>query len=360
MKALPHDLLTELAYETARALGSHEDEAREVARHLVGANLAGHDSHGVGMLPDYVEIAAQGLLVPNVELEAVVDLPALTVLDAKRGFGQWMGHCAMIRGIKQAKANGSCVIGLRNASHIGRIGTYAEQCASAGMISIHFVNVASHEPAVAPFGGREPRFITNPIAIGLPGGHGPACVLDMATSVIALGKARVARNKGIAVPDGSIIDEQGHPTVDPTALVDEKKGALLAFGLHKGSGLAVMCEMLGGAFTGGKTIHPGHVRDGGIINSMLSVVIDADAVTGQTAFVDEIEAIKTYVKSSAPVPGGISVMTPGEPENRARAERLANGIPLDPKSLKDILSAASAAGVKEGLIERVRQEAETD
>lgn len=354
MYNIPHQDLLELTFATAKAIGSHEDEAGEVARHLVGANLAGHDSHGVGMLPDYVRLAEEGLLTPNHDLETVVDLPALLVLDAKRGFGQWMGHLAMRRGIERARQSGSCTVGLRNASHIGRIGTYAEQCAAAGMVSIHFVNVADHEPTVAPFGGSDARLITNPIAVGLPGRDGPTCILDMATSTIALGKARVARNKGVSVPEGCIIDEAGRETTDPTPLVDEKKGALKAFGLHKGSGLAVMCEMLGGALTGGITIQPGQKRRGGIVNSMLSMIVDADAIDGRSAFIAEIEAIRDYVKASPAAPGVEEVLTPGEPENRHRAERLADGIPLDPKSLGDILSAAERIGAASDAIARVR------
>lgn len=355
MQPISETLLTELAFETATAIGSREDEAREVARHLVGANLAGHDSHGVGMLPDYVRMAGDGLLRPNLELQTIVDLPALLILDAGRGFGQWMGRKSMALGIERARTTGACTVGLRNAAHIGRIGTYAEQCALAGMVSIHFVNVADHNPVVAPYGGSDGRLITNPIAIGLPGHEGPSCVLDMATSTIAFGKARVARNKGSAVGDGTLIDELGQPTTDPTALIDEKKGALTAFGLHKGSGLAIMCEMLGGALTGGQTIQPGHQRMGGTMNSMLSIIIDANAITGRNSLIDEVEAIKAYIKDSPPAPGNTEVLTPGEPENRVREIRKAQGIPIDAKSLDDILGAALAAGVRPDMVARVRQ-----
>lgn len=357
MKPIPFGLLTELAEATARALGCHDDEAREVGAHLVGANLAGHDSHGIGMLPTYVELAETGLLIPNRELNTLADLPALLVLDADRGFGQWMGRLAMERGIERAKMAGSCTVALRNSSHIGRIGTYAEQCAASGMVSIHFVNVAGHEPVVAPFGGSDGRFITNPFAVGVPGRGGPSLVLDMATSKIAFGKARVARNKGVPVPDGSLLDESGRPTTDPTALVDDRKGALVAFGDHKGSGLAVLCEVLGGALTGGRTSQPAYPRDDSVINSMLTTIIDVKAMGDIDAFVAEVEAVRRHIKASPPAPGVDEVLMPGEPEARARATRMRDGVPIDPKSLSDILDAAAVAGVDDTLIARVRESA---
>jgi len=357
MKPIAFSLLSELAEATARALGCHEEEAREVGAHLVAANLAGHDSHGIGMLPTYVELAEAGLLVANRRPETVVDLPALLVLDADRGFGQWMRRLAMIAGIERAKKVGACTVALRNSAHIGRIGTYAEQCAAAGMVSIHFVNVAGHDPIVAPFGGTDGRFITNPFAVGVPGRGGPAIVLDMATSKIAFGKARLARNRGVPVADGCILDETGRPTTDPVALVDQHIGSLVAFGEHKGSGLAILCEVLGGALTGGRTSQPAHRRDGSVINSMLTTIIDVSSMADIDRFVDEVEAVCRHIKASPPAAGVAEVLLPGEPEMQAREVRLRDGIPLDAKSLDDILAAARLAGVDEGLIARVRDSA---
>ena len=137
-----------------------------MAEHLVAANLAGHDSHGVGMLPDYVRLLHAGLLVPNQTLETVVDRGAVLVLDAKRGFGQAMAKEAMRRGIAKARELGSVTVALRNSAHIGRIGHWAEQCAEAGMVSVHFVNVADHEPLQAPYGCSDARLGTNPFAVG--------------------------------------------------------------------------------------------------------------------------------------------------------------------------------------------------
>ena len=345
--------LFDLVVLTARAMGSSPAEAQDVAEHLVAANLAGHDSHGVGMLPDYVRMRHEGLLVPNQTLATLVDRGSVLVLDARRGFGQAMAKEAMRRGIAKARELGSATVALRNSSHIGRIGHWAEQCAAAGMVSVHFVNVADHAPLQAPYGCSDSRLGTNPFAIGVPGADGqPLYVLDMATSAIAFGKARVARNKGVPVPEGVLIDAQGRPTTDPTTYVDTKQGALLAFGAHKGSGLAILCEVLGAALTGGATIAPHHPREEGILNSMLSFILDPATLGDPAGIAREGRAIADWVKASPTAPGFTDILMPGEPERRARERRLAEGVPIDDKSLADIETAIESLGVGRAEIDR--------
>lgn len=354
MPNIAADRLADLVLLVARAMGSGEAEARDVADHLVAANLAGHDSHGVGMIPDYVRMLQAGLLVPNQTLVTVADRGAVLVLDARRGFGQAMAKEAMRRGIGRARETGAAVVALRNSAHVGRVGHWAEQCATAGMVSLHFVNVGDHDPLQATFGGSDARLGTNPVAIGVPGGPDgrPAYLLDMATSAIAFGKARVARNKGVPVPEGVLIDAAGRPTTDPTTYVDERKGALLPFGAHKGSGLAILCEVLGAAVTGGMSIAPHVPRHGGIVNSMLSFVLDLDAVGDPGAIEGEARAIGAWVKASPPAPGVEAVLLPGEPEARSRERRLAEGVPIDDKSLADILAAARSLGLADAELDR--------
>lgn len=353
MPLIPHDRLHDLVTLVCRAMGSGEAEARDVADHLVAANLAGHDSHGVGMIPDYVRMRHEGLLVPNQVLRTVVDRGAVLVLDAGRGFGQAMAKEAMRRGIERARAMGCATVALRDSAHVGRVGHWAEQCCAAGMVSVHFVNVADHDPLQAPWACSDARLGTNPFAVGVPGPDGrPLLLLDMATSAIAFGKARVARNKGVPVPEGVLIDETGRLTTDPTRYVDERKGALLAFGGHKGSGLAILCEVLGGAVTGGTTIAPHFARRGGIVNSMLSFILDVAALGGVDAVGREAAAVGDWVKASPAAPGFDEVLLPGEPEARARERRLREGVPIDDKSLADILAAARSLGVAEAELDR--------
>ena len=346
MPTFAHERLHRLASVIVAATGSSEGEASAVADHLVVSNLTGHDSHGVGMLPDYVKNFRAGLLVPNQTLQVLRDVGAVLLLDAGRGYGQTMARDAMHMGAARAKQLGCAVVGLRNASHVGRIGYWAEQCAADGLVSLHFVNVADHDPLQAPFGCAAARLGTNPFCVAIPGADGkPMLLLDMATSAIAFGKARVARNKGVPVPEGVLIDQDGQPTTDPTTYVDTRAGALLSFGLHKGSGLAIFCEILGAALIGGQTIAPHHPRDGGIVNSMFSILVDPAVFGELTAMRHEVQAVVDWIKASPPAPGFEAVLTPGDPENRARAERGHDGVPIDPKSLADILAAGASLGL---------------
>ena len=326
-------------------MGSEEGEAREVADHLVRANLAGHDSHGVGMLPTYVRLLGDGLLVPNQTAETVLDAGALLVIDARRGYGQRMAADAVDRAIAKAKEQGACVLGLRNAAHIGRIGTYAERAANAGCAYVSFVNVADHRDAQATYGAAEARLGTNPFTVGVPGPKGEPMLLDMATTTIAAGKARVAYNKGVPVAEGTLIDAEGRPTTDPTGFMRDKTGALMAFGLHKGSGLAVMCEIMATAVAGGQATH--QPRKGGTLNSMLAIVIDLSKIGDAEAIMASVGATREHVKSARPAPGVSEVLTPGEPERLSAARQNAQGIEVDETSWADIKAAALSLGITE-------------
>ena len=254
MPSLTPQALRALVSLIVRRMGSNAEETEEVADHLVRANLSGHDSHGVGMLPAYVRLLQDGLLVPNQTPHTVLDAGALLVIDARRGFGQRMTADAVRRAIGRARELGACVLALRNASHVGRIGTYGELAARAGCAFTAFVNVADGRDIQAPWACAEPRLGTNPFCAAVPGPDGPSLLLDMATTTIAAGKARVAYNKGAPVPDDCLIDAEGQPTNDPAGFIRDRTGAMLSFGRHKGSGLAVMCEIMAGAIGGGQRV----------------------------------------------------------------------------------------------------------
>ena len=272
MPSLTPQALRALTSLIVGRMGSNAEETEEVADHLVRANLSGHDSHGVGMLPAYVRLLQDGLLVPNQTPHTVLDAGALLVIDARRGFGQRMTADAVRRAIGRARDLGACVLALRNASHVGRIGTYGELAARAGCAFTAFVNVADGRDIQAPWACAEPRLGTNPFCAAVPGPDGPSLLLDMATTTIAAGKARVAYNKGAPVPDDCLIDAEGKPTNDPAGFIRDRTGAMLSFGRHKGSGLAVMCEIMAGAIGGGQRVD--QPVAGGILNSMLATVID--------------------------------------------------------------------------------------
>ena len=324
-------------------MGSADAEATEVADHLVKANLAGHDSHGVGMLPAYVRLLHDKLLVPNQEPATVLDAGALLVIDARRGYGARMAADAVRRAISRAQELGACVLALRNSSHIGRIGTYAELATRNGCAFTAFVNVADHHDIAATFASAEARLGTNPFCTAVPGEDGPAIMLDMATTTIAAGKARVAYNKGVPVPDNCLIDPDGTPTNDPTGFIRDKVGALVTFGAHKGSGMAIMCEIMAAAVAGGQgAFEP---TRGGILNSMLAIVIDMSKLADPATTAARIEGTRAHIKSARPAPGFDEILLPGDPEKRTTARRSEQGIDVDDTTWRDIRTAAASLGI---------------
>jgi uncharacterized oxidoreductase len=331
--------------------GSVEREAQLVAEQLVEANLTGHDSHGVGMLPRYVEALAEGGLRVNQSLTVVTDSGPLLMLDGNAGYGQVMAFDAMRLGIERTAEHGVAVVGLANSHHIGRIGHWAEQCVAEGLVSIHFVNVISR-PVVAPFGGRDARFVTNPFCVGIPMASGEPIVLDFATSRIAMGKVRVAFNKGEQVKPQTLLDARGEPTTDPGALFAEPGGAILPFGEHKGYGMAVVCEILGGALAGGRTLHD-RPASRAIINNMLSFIVDPQRLGTAERLAREAKAFADWVCASPPMAGVDRVKLAGDPERESRRHRTANGIPIDATTWKQVLEAAAAVGVEPAAVERI-------
>ncbi|MGZ8993502.1 MAG: malate/lactate/ureidoglycolate dehydrogenase [Burkholderiaceae bacterium] len=327
-----------------RGFGCNDAEVEAVAGNLIEANLTGHDSHGIGMLPRYVDAYQQRGLVPNQHVRTVLDAGTLLRLDGGAGFGQVIGCEAMELGIARALQHGSCIVALGNSHHLGRIGAWAEQATRAGLISLHLVNVIARS-IVAPYGGADARFGTNPFAAGIPLTGRDPVILDFATSVLAQGKTRVAFNKGELVAPDCLLDDQGRPTREPRFGVNPPFGALLAFGEHKGYGLALLCELLGGALAAGMTHHSEDVTQRRILNGMLTVLIDPAALADRSAFERETLAFIDWVKASPAREGFEPVRIAGEPEREKRAQRTAHGVPVDATTWTEILDAARKLGV---------------
>ncbi len=345
MPTISHDRLAVLGARILTAAGAAEEDAAIVAGHLVEANLRGHDSHGVGMLPHYVRAIAAGLLDPKGH--AAVDDRGGPILgvDGRKGFGQVVAREGTAAGVARAREAGVAVVALRNAFHVGRVGAYGEQAAEAGLVSLHFVNVVGHPPLVAPFRGSDGRFATNPVCLTVPSAGGkPPVVLDFATSLVALGKVRVAMMRGETMPDGVLVDAKGRPTNDPRVMYAEPKGAILPFGLHKGYGLAFLAELLAGALTGGGTVTAVPFEKDRITNNMLSVLLAPARLPGAERFEAEVASAIEHVKASPPADPSLPVLVAGEPELQWRARRLAEGIPVEPATWEEIVAAGASVG----------------
>ena len=332
--------------------GATPANAQQVAANLVMANLSGHDSHGVGMAPRYVDAILEGNLSPNTGVAVKVDTGMLLGLDGQHGFGQVVGVQAMDMAFERVAQHGACIMSLASSHHLGRIGHFAEMAVARGWVSLHFVSVFSR-PVVAPFGGADGRFGTNPCCIGIPLGYGATTqepfVLDFATSRVAQGKMRVAHNEGREVKPGTLIDEHGNPTNKPGVVVvpqsNGRMGALLPFGEYKGFGMAVACELLGGALSGGGTWHKAADGRRAVLNSMLTIVIDPARLGTQMSFAQESLAFVDWLRQSPDAPGSDGVTLAGEPERKARAERLKNGVSVDDATWQEIQASAQKLGL---------------
>jgi LDH2 family malate/lactate/ureidoglycolate dehydrogenase len=341
MPTLSAQSLRSFTTRILHAAGTPLDIAEAVAASLVETNLRGHDSHGVQQLMKYVGKIRDGALVPSARPTIESRRGAVVMVDGGWGFGQVIaaygadlaGDCALEHGIGAAA--------LRRVNHIGRAGEYAQRLAARGMIGIVLASGASAGGSVAPFGGKQRLFGTNPMAWAVPTADGKApLVLDFATSGIAVGKVQLARDQGAQVPPGMLLTADGEPTTDPHAFDDG--GVLLPFGLHKGGGLALMLEIIPTLLCGfvpasSPDYHPG--------NPTLILALDIDCFTDRSVFAAEVDALLERVSATAPLPGVERVLYPGEPEQRAASERGIAGIPIPDITWEQLLALADSLGV---------------
>lgn len=340
--------------------GCPADEAERIALYLSKANLTGHDSHGVIRVPRYLEWLQQGRVHAGRHAELVLDGPSIAVVEGHHGFGQTIGPEACRIGIAKAKTNGLSLVAIRRSGHLGRIGDFAEMAIEEGIVSLHFVN-AYNSLLVAPFGSRARRFSTNPICIGVPTGDDRPFVLDFATSLVAEGKCLVAHQGGKPIPPDALVGPDGRLTGDTSVLYgpsegggypDPRKGpgAMRAFGEHKGSGLALACELLAGAL-GGSGINAD--PDGPFHNGMLSFYVDPKALGHGDGFLEEVRRFLEWIRAAAPIDPEAGVLVPGDKERMTAAERMANGIPLPAETWGAILGAAHRVGLDQAEIDRL-------
>ncbi|MCY4284466.1 MAG: Ldh family oxidoreductase [Thiotrichales bacterium] len=338
--------------------GCDAEEARRIAWRLTGANLRGHDSHGVLRTRRYLEWMEADKVRPGQRITVERETEAIAIVDGGYGFGQTVGEQTVDLGVEKARRHGVAVTALKNAGHLGRIGDWAERAAEANCASIHMVNVRG-SLIVAPFGAIERRGSTSPFCAGVPRPGEPPIIHDFATSVVAEGKAMVALHGGKPLPADALVDADGSYTSDPRPLYGETPegrtpdphagpGALAAFGLHKGSGLNFFMEMFGGALTGSGTAAAlGDTGKRRFCNGMFSIYMQVGAFHSDDWFAREVSAYVDYWKAARPAPPGGEVLVPGEKERMTMAERTKSGLPLSEGVWEDILKAARKVGMSD-------------
>ena len=325
--------------------GMQDDEARQVARSLVGANLRGHDSHGVMRIPGYLEQIKKGEVISGAALTICKETASTVVADGNWGLGQRQAARLMERLIEKATTAGVGIGTLIHSSHIGRLGEYCEQAADHGLVSMLMVNTHGYARRVAPPGGKAPRLGTNPIAFGVPHGK-ETMVLDFGTSVVAEGKVRVKKLAGENVPEGWLLDCEGQPTHDPATLYGQPPGTILPMGGsqgYKGFGLALMIEVFAGALSGGVCIRETPVNPSG--NCVFMMAIDPDHLGGGEHFAREVTALAEFVRDCPRIPGVDEILLPGDPERRTLAERQQQGIPFDDGNWGQLTTLGESLGI---------------
>ena len=347
MPNFTQEQLEKITTDIFEAGGVPSDEAPIIAELLVASNLTGHDSHGVLRIPQYIGLIESGLIQPGAAMEIERESTSHALINGNWGFGHVIARKAMTLAIEKAKSSTISAISAYNCNHIGRIGSYPMMAAETDMVGITMVNAGGTALYVAPFGGRDGRLATNPIAIATPTRTGQPLLLDITSSVVAQGKIRVAVNRGESVPLGWLINSEGEPTSNPQDLMVSPPGALLPLGGivgHKGYALGLMIDILGGALSGAGCSGSGNTR---LQNGVLMIALDIANFTSLDDFYGHVDGLVSHVKASPTAPGFDEILTPGEIEARQTARRLREGIPIDDETWRQIQETAAEVGIPE-------------
>lgn len=325
------DALAAFVAGVFRAEGLPEAHAAMVAEALVGANLRGIDTHGVVRVPAYLKRLRAGLLNPRPVLAAHSPLPTTHVLDADNAMGPVAAFTALEACIAGAESLGLAAATVRRSNHFGAASIYTLRAARAGYIAMV---MSPGSRSLAPHGSRAPLLGTHPFAIAVPAGRHAPWSLDMAASVAARGHVRVAAAEGRPIPEGWALDAEGRPTTDAAAALT---GVMLPFGGAKGSGLAMMVDILGAVLAG--SAFAGDVRDwvsdfdGPADVGHFILVMRVDGFLPAQAFAERMETAIARLKALPPAEGVAEVLYPGERGARTERARRAGGIPLSPETV---------------------------
>ena len=337
MQTIPAAALQELTSSLFMKVGAPAHIADDVARILVGANLAGHDSHGVLRIPIYLQQIQEGKLDPAAEPVIVAEDATTLKIDGQNGFGHYTARRAMALAIEKARQSKISCVTFTRINHIGRLGEYAEDAARAGCLGITTVGHGSCDAGrTAPYGGAQYRLGTNPIAVGVPTGDEFPFVLDFATSIVAEGKIQVARSKGVDMPPGYLFDKQGQPTVKTADFYDG--GCMVPFGLHKGYALSLFICLLGGL---GAPFDPEKAAMGGCYMQVLNI----DAFTPLADYQRNVRTFLNAMKATPLASGFDEILVPGDFEERNRRQRLTNGVEVPETIVNQLWQWADKLGV---------------
>ena len=319
-------------------------DALIVAQLMVKSDLVGADGHGIFRLPAYLKrIRAGGInLNPNIRIEH--EKGATALINGDNALGHLVMNKAVEVAIEKVKEHSVCWVGSHYGNHSGAASVYVRKLAEQGFVGIYMaVGNANH---MAPWGGIDLLLSTNPIAIAVPAGDHPMVLLDIATTVAAYGKVKLAAQKGESMPSDWMIDRQGQPITDPKRSAE---GSLLPIGGYKGYGLAVMIGLLAGALNNaavGKGTIDFNAHHDLITNTGQTIIaVDPSAFGDKQAFINRVIALVDDLKSSSTLPGVKEIRVPGEGAAKVMAARMQEGIPIAPELLESLNICAKECGI---------------
>ena len=315
-----------------------------MAESLVAANLRGVDSHGVHLLPHYVAQLKAGNIDLETDGRVVSESGACLLYDGEHGLGHSISKTCCSHAVRLARLHGIGMVVVRNSNHFGAAAFWAQRISSAGMLGVVMCNAS---PAVPPWQGREGRLGTNPICVSVPSTGTGGWLLDMATTTVAMNRIVKAAAGGVpTIPAGWAMDSEGIPTTDPqTAL----RGLLMPLGGYKGSGLGMMVEVLCAVLSGGSMsteVGGIHIKQRPMNTSQSFLAIDVARFLPLEEFQTRMERLIAGVKSARPAQGYDEILVAGDPEWRAEADRLREGIPIEETLWKRITDLAQQRGVQ--------------
>jgi L-lactate dehydrogenase len=328
-----------------QAAGVSAGDASTLGDVLVQADLRGYPGHGVAHLPSYLDRIASGQTRLDAQIRVVREGKTTAVIDADFAIGQLAGRQAMGLAIDKAREHGVGIVGLMHSGHIGRAADYVEMAAEAGMVGVVTISVGGGN--VVPYGARDPLAGTNPVAYGVPGPDGQHIILDFATSAMSMGELQHHAARGLPFPEGIMIDADGNPTTDYEVFRGPPRGHLLAFGGHKGAGIQLMTDILGGILVGNGPGRDWRGKGEAAINGVLFQAISVEEFQPLEEFQRQIGEQVRFIHDLPPAPGFEEVLVPGERGRKHAARAEIEGIEIDPQDWEKLLAHARRLEVTE-------------
>ena len=340
------DALHALVKRILLAAGADEQNAEEVAHHLVLSNLSGVDTHGIWTIPIYVAGILANELLPAAKPAILQETATSALVTGNWTFGHVAAKYAMELAINKARTQNMAVVGIVQLHHIGRLGTYVEMAAAENMIGMVWAGgFGQVEPVSVPYGGKTRVMHTNPISIGLPAGEESTMMFDWATTALSGVKVENAYRRREQLPPNSIVDKDGVPTTNPDDFY--AGGGHLPFGAHKGYTLMMTAEFLGRIFTGADSyVEAG--RGGPIFlhQGVTMVAFKSDLFQPFADYAERADEMERRVRAVPPAPGFDEVLAPGDLEARTRERRRREGIPIADDIWQSLTEAAASVGVE--------------